>query len=85
MVKMEKGLTGQLLMPLLQPPKIRWKDGMGDHMPQHPILRLGPGLHSRGMRALDAPLSELQELSLRIIKTPLRQVRVGRWVKNWNL
>ena len=23
---------------------------MGDHMPQHPILRLGPGLHSRGMR-----------------------------------
>ena len=26
---------------------------------------------------LDAPLPELQELSLRIIKTPLRQVRVG--------
>ena len=25
---------------------------MGDHMPQHPILRLGPGLHSRGMRAV---------------------------------
>ena len=21
-------------------------------MPQHPILRLGPGLHSRGMRAV---------------------------------
>eukprot|EP00435_Cladocopium_sp_Y103_P010191 s5763_g2.t1 len=46
--------------------------------PQLQVLRLDLGFTAVQLVELDAPLSELQELSLRLIKMPLRQVNLQR-------